>query len=150
MGTFSKRGYRKKKKLDGLITREEMRQSKSSTLIALKGRRTEQLTENSVIFGDVIKGSGVDIHISLFFRDKAPYNFDVRAWYDNNTIEMKEKISNLMLDVALGKRFQENNMSKFLEMDSGTRMLRCITSDVVDGEREDIIGYLFNIEYKRF
>lgn len=150
MATFSKRGFRKRKSFNGLITKEEMRDSKSSTAIAFKGMRNGQLTENSVIFDDVVKGSGVNIHISLFFKDKAPYDFDVRAWFDNNTMIMKERLSDLMLDIAFGKRFQETTKERFLNSKPGSRFLRCITSDVVTGEREDVIGYLFHIEYNRF
>lgn len=153
MATFSKKGFRKRKSFNGLITKGEMRDSKSSTAIAFKGMKNGQLTENSVIFDDVVKGSGVNIHISLFFREKAPYDFDVRAWFDNNTMVMKERISDLMLDVAFGKRFKELAYNNFKNLAPGARLVRlvrCITSDVVTGEREDVIGYLFHIEHNKY
>lgn len=145
-----KRKKHKKQEHKSLITKKEMRDSISSTALAFRGMKNGQLTENSVIFDDVIKGSGINIHLSLFFKNQAPFDFDVKNWYEVKTLVMKERISNLMLDIALGDKFQKEYKDNFLNQQSGFKLARCVTSDVVDGEQEDIIGYLFQIEYNRF
>ena len=63
---------------------------------------------------------------------------------------MKERISDLMLDVAFGKRFKELAYNNFKNLAPGARLVRCITSDVVTGEREEVIGYLFHIEHNKY
>ena len=142
MSTFTKNRIRKSVMK---VTEKELSESKSTIMITSKLIRTGQLTENSVIFDDIVKGSGINVHLSLIFRDKAPVEFNVLSWYRGLSDVMKERVSSLMLSIV----FNEEKMEFFLKSESGTRLVRCITSDVVTGENRNLIGYLFNIEYLR-
>ena len=142
MSTFTKNRIKKSVKK---ITEKELRASKSTLIMTSKLIRTGQLTENSVIFDDIVKGSGINVHLSLIFRDKAPVEFNVLSWYRGLSDVMKERVSSLMLRIV----FNEEKMEYFLKSEYGTRLVRCITSDVVTGENRNLIGYLFNIEYLR-
>jgi hypothetical protein len=142
MSIFTKNRIRKSVRK---VTEKELRASKSTFMMTSKLIRTGQLTENSVIFDDIVKGSGINVHLSLIFRDKAPVEFNVLSWYRGLSDVMKERVSSLMLNIV----FNEEKMEFFLKSESGTRLVRCITSDVVTGENRNLIGYLFNIEYLR-
>lgn len=128
-----------------MVTEKELRASKSTIQITSKLIRSGQLTSNSVIFDDIVKSSGCNVHLSLIYRDKAPIEFDVLSWYKGKSYTMKERISELMLGIV----FNEERVKHFLEQEAGMRMVRHITSDVVTGEDKNLIGYLFNIEYNR-
>ena len=142
MSTFTKNRIKKSVKK---VTEKELRASQSTFMMTTKLIRTGQLTENSVIFDDIVKGSGINVHLSLIFRDKEPVEFNVLSWYRGLSDVMKERVSSLMLSIV----FNEEKMEFFLKSESGTRLVRCITSDVVTGENRNLIGYLFNIEYIR-
>lgn len=142
MSTFTKNRIKKSVKK---VTEKELRASQSTLMIVSRLIRTGQLTENSVIFDDIVKGSGINIHLSLIFKDIAPVEFNVLSWYRGLSDVMKERVSSLMLSIV----FNEEKMEFFLKSETGTRMARGITSDVVTGENRNLIGYLFNIEYIR-
>ena len=142
MSTFTKNRIRKSVRK---VTEKELRASKSTFMMTSKLIGTGQLTENSVIFDDIVKGSEINVHLSLIFRDKAPVEFNVLSWYRGLSDVMKERVSSLMLSIV----FNEEKMEFFLKSETGTRMVRGITSDVVTGENRNLIGYLFNIEYIR-
>lgn len=142
MSTFTKNRIKKSVKK---VTEKELRASQSTLMIVSRLIRTGQLTENSVIFDDIVKGSGINVHLSLIFKDIAPVEFNVLSWYRGLSDVMKERVSSLMLSIV----FNEEKMEFFLKSETGTRMARGITSDVVTGENRNLIGYLFNIEYIR-
>lgn len=144
MATFSKRGFRKAMG-NQLVTERELRVSKSSMIMGLKLMKTGQLTENSVIFDDFLGMPGICVHLSLIYRDKAPIDFDVMDWYNTRPLFLQERISDLMIDITCNKKVIED----FLASKSGKKMVRCITSDIVEGDSKKLIGYLFNIEYNR-
>ena len=145
MATFSKRGFRRKMG-NQLVTERELRASKGSMFMGMKLMKTGQLTENSVIFDDFYGIPGFNVHLSLIYRDKAPIDFDVMEWYNTRPLFLQERISDLMYQVTFSNKMA---IEDFFNQERGYKMIRCITSDIVEGDSRNLIGYLFNIEYNR-
>ena len=131
-----------------MVSKAEIQKSQSSLTIATKAKQSGQLTENSSIFDLKIAGKdcGISVSLGLIFNKKVNSNFDVVNWYNSKSDVMKQRISDLMHKVA----FDRNFVNTWLTQDSGTSMFRCITSDPVKNDDKNILGYLFEITYKRF
>lgn len=145
MATFSKRGFRKTA-TNQLVTEGELRASKASMVMGLRLMKTGQLTENSVIFDDFLGIPGFCVNLSLIYRDKAPIDFDVMDWYNTRPVFLQERLSELMFDVTFSNK---KAIEEFLASQSGHKMVRCISSDIVEGDSKKLIGYFFYIEYNR-
>ena len=139
------RGFRKTV-ANQLVTERELRASKASMVMGMRLMKTGQLTENSVIFDDFLGIPGFCVNLSLIYRDKAPIDFDVMDWYNTRPVFLQERISELMFDVTFSNK---NAIEQFLASKSGHKMVRCISSDIVEGDSKKLIGYFFNIEYNR-
>lgn len=125
------------------VTIGQLRTSPSSYSIGSTLMVTGQLTENYVEFANFIPG--ITLYMSLIYKYQAPNNLDVQEWYENKPYHLKLKISNLMHKLALDQNF----LIHFLNNRTTNRQVRLRTTDPVNGEHSDIIGYYFRYEYQK-
>lgn len=126
----------KKKQKPTYVTQNQLQRSISSLKMAFTLRETGQMTENCVIFDNI--QPGVTLKMSLIYKNEAPYNFDVRHWYDSSHYFKQLALSNLMNKLAPNNRqslYQPKSSQKF------------VTSDPIPGENPYIIGYFVQYIY---
>jgi hypothetical protein len=130
--------------MKNLITKSEMRSSKSSMLLGLKGLQSKQIPENTVIIYDLIPGQVEIAPISSKVIPNAN-TFDTKSWYDKKNVKVKSQIEKSVLEAVAFyvERDYKNGVYK------NTKEVRNIfTADAVSGEGKDLMGYLITITYK--
>jgi hypothetical protein len=130
--------------MKNLITKSEMRSSKSSMLLGLKGLQTKQIPENTVIIYDLIPGQ---VEIAPISSKVIPNSdtFDTKAWYDKKSVKIKSQIEKSVLEAVAFyvERDYKNGIYK-----NSKEIKNIFTADAVSGEGKDLMGYLVTISYK--
>jgi hypothetical protein len=130
--------------MKNLITKSEMRSSKSSMLLGLKGLQSKQIPENTVIIYDLIPGQVEIAPISSKVIPNAN-TFDTKSWYDKKSVKVKSQIEKSILEAVAFyvERDYKNGVYK-----NSKEIRNIFTADAVSGEAKDLMGYLVTITYK--
>ena len=126
-----------------MITKKQIRKSKSSMSIMIEASKTGQLSENCAIFNPA---PGIEFNFSLIKEKPISNNanFDVCTWIRNKQ-HLPENINPLAAayDAVMNKVF----ITKWLA--SNTSQQRIFTMDCVSGEDADIISYIITATYRK-
>ena len=126
-----------------MITKQEIRNSKSSVDILFKAAKTNQLSENCAIFNPI---PGVEFNFSIIAKQSIKNNSKLDIIQFVNKHKSKTRLIDRMMEAVFDDKF----MGSFLSAESGKHFQRIFTLETIQGENPNIISYIITANYERF